>query len=210
LIFVDGYLYEGTGQKGRSSISKIDLEKGEVLLKTSLNRRYFGEGITIFRDKIFQLTWRSNIGFVYDKNTFSRLNTFYYSGEGWGITHDKEHLIMSDGSSEIKFVNSDNLKIVRKIQVTENQSLLKNINELEYINGEILANVWYSDYIYKINPDSGKVVGKIDLSGLYPKQNRSHRDAVLNGIAFDKEKNRLFVTGKLWPNLFEIELVSSL
>ena len=205
LVFVDGKLYEGTGQRGQSALRLLDLETGELLQRKNLERRYFGEGITIMGDKIYQLTWVSNVGFVYDKESFEQLSSFYVPGEGWGLTHDGEYLIVSDGSSYLRFLDPASLTEVKRIQVTDELGTVSNINELEYINGEIWGNIWYQDYIVRIDPDTGVVNSRVDLTGLYTA--RRNRDAVLNGIAWDADNERLFVTGKLWPSLYEINVL---
>jgi len=205
LAFVDGKLYEGTGQRGQSALRLLDLETGDLLQRKNLERRYFGEGITILDDKIYQLTWVSNVGFVYDKESFAQLSSFYVPGEGWGLTHDSEYLIVSDGTSYLRFLDTETLSEVKRIQVTDDAGAVNNINELEYINGEIWANIWYQDYIVRIDPNSGVVNSRVDLTGLYTA--RRNREAVLNGIAWDADNERLFVTGKLWPSLYEIEVL---
>jgi len=205
LVFEDGRLYESTGQRGESSLRLLDLDSGDLLQRKNLERRYFGEGITILDDKIYQLTWVSNVGFVYDKESFTQLSSFYVPGEGWGITHDDEYLIISDGTSFLRFLDIQTLSEVKRIQVTDEVGAVSNINELEYINGEIWGNIWYQDYIVRIDPDSGEVNSRVDLTGLYTA--RRNRDAVLNGIAWDADNERLFVTGKLWPSLYEIEVL---
>ena len=205
LAFADGNLYEGTGQRGQSALRLLDLETGELLQRKNLERRYFGEGITILDDKIYQLTWVSNVGFVYDKESFTQLSSFYVPGEGWGLTHDGENLIVSDGTSYLRFLDTETLSEVKRIQVTDDIGPVNNLNELEYINGEIWANIWYQDYIVRIDPDSGAVNSRVELTGLYTA--RRNIDAVLNGIAWDADNERLFVTGKLWPSLYEIEVL---
>ena len=205
LVFEDGKLYEGTGQRGQSAVRLLDLVTGELLQSQNLERRHFGEGITILDDKIYQLTWVSNVGFVYDKESFNQLSSFYVSGEGWGITHNNEHLIISDGSSYLRFLDTETQSEVKRIQVIDELGPVSNLNELEYINGEIWSNIWYQDYIVRINPDTGEVNSRVDLTGLYTA--RSNIDAVLNGIAWDADNERLFVTGKLWPSLYEIEVL---
>lgn len=205
LVFADGKLYEGTGQRGQSALRLLDLETGELLQSNNMERRYFGEGITILGDKIYQLTWVSNVGFVYDKDSFTQLSSFYVPGEGWGITHNNEYLIVSDGSSYLRFFDTESLSEVKRIQVTDELGAVGNINELEYINGEIWGNIWYQDYIVRIDPNTGEVNSRVDLTGLYTA--RRNRDAVLNGIAWDADNARLFVTGKLWPNLYEIKVL---
>ena len=207
LVFENGVIYEGTGLYGQSSLRKVDLESGNILQIYELPDRYFGEGITIFEDIIIQLTWKSNTGFVYDKIGFKLLRDFSYAAEGWGITHDGNRLIMSDGTSTLYFLDPKTFSIIGHIDVYDNSLPVNMLNELEYINGQIYANVWQTDYIAIIDPQSGQVSGWIDLSGLVPSQYASTSIDVLNGIAYDTEKERLFITGKLWPWLFEIKLV---
>jgi glutaminyl-peptide cyclotransferase len=205
LQYVDGFLYEGTGMTGRSSIRKVDLETGKVLQQRDLARAYFGEGITLWQSQIIQLTWQSNVAFVYDKATFAPQRTFSYKGEGWGITHDGVNLIMSDGTDELRVLDPQTFAEKRRIKVTAVGTPLRHLNELEYVKGEILANVWTTDSIARIAPDSGRVVGYIDLRGLLSRAEAANVD-VLNGIAYDAPNDRLFVTGKLWPKLFEIRI----
>lgn len=204
LVFADGRLYEGTGQRGESALRLLDLESGELLKRKNLDSRYFGEGITILGDKIYQLTWQSHVGFVYDRDSFTQVASFYLPGEGWGITHDGEHLIVSDGSSYLRFLDVETLTEVKRIQVSDEFGAVRYINELEFINGEVWGNIWYQDYLVRIDPQSGKVNSRIDLSGLH--NDRRTRDEVLNGIAWDADNERLFVTGKLWPRIYEIEV----
>lgn len=203
LVFHDGSLYEGTGRHGESSLRELELETGEIIRRHNLGKRYFGEGITILDGRVYQLTWRSHTGFVYDLEDFSVLDTFYLPGEGWGLTHDGEHLILSDGTAELRFLDPDSLREVRRLTVTSPAGPVDRLNELEYIDGEIWANVWYEDYLLRIDPDNGKVNSLVDLRGLHP---RRGSEEVLNGIAWDPAKRRLFVTGKLWPVLFEIRV----
>jgi glutaminyl-peptide cyclotransferase len=207
LVFENGVLYEGTGIRGQSSLRRVDLETGNVLQQHNLAANYFGEGITILGDRIFQLTWQSHKGFVYALDTFEALGEFSYPTEGWGLTHNGVHLILSDGSSTIYFLDPDNFEEVRRIQVVDSHGFVTRLNELEYIDGEIYANVWQTDRIVRIAPDTGQVASSIDLDGLLSAQKQSHQPDVLNGIAYDAEGDRLFVTGKWWPTLFEIELV---
>ncbi len=206
LVYYEGNLYEGTGLNGRSSLRRVDLETGKVLQNINLENKYFGEGITLFEDQLIQLTWRSQIGFVYDRESFEKLQEFTYPTEGWGLTHDGEHLIMSDGSNVLFFLDPETFEEVQRISVSERDQPVEMLNELEFIKGEIYANVWMSDRIVRISPTTGQVLGWIDLSGLRNPALAGNRDAVLNGIAYDAEKDRLFVTGKLWPNLFEIAI----
>jgi len=207
LAFENGVLYEGTGLYGKSSLRKVDLESGNVLQTYELPAQYFGEGITVFKDIIIQLTWKSKLGFIYDKNNFELLRNFTYATEGWGITQDGERLLMSDGTSTLHFLHPENFSASGHIEVYENSSPITGLNELEYVKGKIFANVWPTDSVAIIDPHSGQVSGWIDLSGLLPSQYHSAPVDVLNGIAYDPANDRLFVTGKLWPWLFEIKLI---
>jgi glutamine cyclotransferase len=207
LVFEDGILYEGTGLRGRSTIRKVALETGEVLQLLELYRQFFGEGITIWKDRIIQLTWQSNTGFVYKKDTFELIGEFTYPTEGWGITHDGTHLIMSDGSSTIYFRDPRSLKEIDRIEVFDGSGPVVRLNELEYVQGEIYANIWQTDYIARIDPETGRVTGWINLKGLLKPEALNQPVDVLNGIAYDSKNDRLFVTGKLWPTLFEIKLI---
>lgn len=209
LVFEDGYLYEGTGRWGQSSLRKVDLETGIVLKTLRLPSQLFGEGITIVNDKIIQLTWKAKVGLVYDKFSFKLLDVFYYPTEGWGITYNQTHLIMSDGSSTLYFLDPHTFKEVGEIDVHDVNGPVERLNELEYVEGEIYANVWKTDHIAKIIPETGEVSAWIDLQGLLGAEDRAFPLDVLNGIAYDEHKRRLFVTGKLWPRLFEIELISA-
>ncbi len=206
LIFEGGVLYEGTGLRGRSSLRRVVLNTGEVLQRRELSDDYFGEGITLFGDRIIQLTWQSRIGFVYDKADFELLRSFTYPTEGWGVTHDGDRLIMSDGTSTLYFRDPETFEEVGRVNVRDSAGAVSRLNELEYVAGEVYANVWQTDRIARIEPRTGRVIGWIDLEGLLSVEDRQGAD-VLNGIAYDSEKKRLFVTGKLWPKLFEIELV---
>lgn len=206
LAYGDGFIYEGTGLNGRSSLRKVELETGRILRHLSLENQYFGEGITVQGDKITQLTWRSNAGFVYDKESFSLVKKFSYPGEGWGLTHDGKNLIMSDGSDELYFLDPITHKEIKKLRVTYKGRLVGRLNELEYVNNRILANIWLTDLIAMISPETGEVVGWIDLRGLSGDFGPRKSDQVLNGIAYDVEGDRLFVTGKLWPKMYEIKL----
>ncbi|MFH1031581.1 MAG: glutaminyl-peptide cyclotransferase [Chloroflexota bacterium] len=206
LVFENGVLYESTGLYGKSSLRKVSLETGKVLQIRQLFEYYFGEGITIYKNKIILLTWESHVGFIYDKDRFDLLGDFSYPGEGWGITYDGESLIMSDGTSTLRFLNPETLEATGSVQVRENGAPVTQINELEYIEGKIYANIWQTDKIAIIEPEDGRVTGWIDLSGLLP-QSAQESANVLNGIAYDAKAHRLFVTGKFWPLLFEIELV---
>lgn len=208
LVFDDGVLYEGTGLYGQSSLRKVELETGRVVKNLRISRRYFGEGITIWGDRIVQLTWKSRYGFVYDKDSFQLLDRFRYAGQGWGITHDGRSLIVSDGSSRLRFLDPNTFDVVKWLHVTAGGRDVDKLNELEYVDGEIFANVWKSDFLARINPETGSVTRWVDLSGLMPRRGRAADQQVLNGIAYDAEHRRLFVTGKDWPKLFEIRIVS--
>jgi glutaminyl-peptide cyclotransferase len=205
LEFVNGVLYEGTGLNGRSSIRKVKLETGEVLQRRDISSEYFGEGITLWKNDLIELTWQSGIAFVYDVATFQERRTYQYLGEGWGLTHDGTNLIMSDGTDRLRLLDPATFAERRRIQVTAAGMPVRNLNELEVVKGEIFANVWQTNAIARIARDGG-VVGWIDLSGLLSPSERGGVD-VLNGIAYDQARDRLFVTGKLWPKIFEIRLV---
>jgi glutaminyl-peptide cyclotransferase len=207
LEYRDGFLYEGTGLSGRSSVRKVDLVSGRVVQNFEVPPPFFGEGITIVGNQMIELTWQAQTGFVYDKADFRVLRSFQYPGEGWGLTNDGKLIYMSDGSSQIRIWDPATLKEIRRITVKDGDQLVTELNELEFVKGEIYANVWQTDRIARISPANGKVLGWIDLSGILPKSERSGADAVLNGIAYDAAADRLFVTGKLWPKLFEIKLV---
>jgi len=208
LAFEDGFLYEGTGLRGRSTLRRVDLVTGDILQIHNLPAQFFGEGVTIYENKIIQLTWKSNVGFVYDKNSFELLQEFDYSTEGWGITYDGQNLILSDGSSILYFLNPETFEEIGRVGVFDSDGPVFNLNELEYIQGEIYANVWQTDRIARIRPQTGQVTGWIDLEGLLNPEDCNGPVEVLNGIAYDAKKDRLFVTGKLWPKLFEIKLIS--
>ncbi len=208
LVYVDGFLYESTGLHGRSSLRKVRLDTGEVLQRRDVDAAYFAEGLVSWRDRLIQLTWQSGLGFVYDRATFQPLRTFTYAGEGWGLTHDGARLILSDGSADgtLRFIDPESFVETGRVQVRDRGRPVAHLNELEYIRGEIWANVWQTDRIVRIAPRSGAVVGWIDLMGLLPPTAGLSPDAVLNGIAYDAGGDRVFVTGKLWPRLFEIQL----
>lgn len=204
LTFDRGELFEGTGRNGASSLRRVDLESGEILQRRNIGARFFGEGITVLGSRIYQLTWQSHIGFVYDRDSFEQLRTFFLPGEGWGLTDDGEQLIVSDGTATLRFLDPETFSEKRRVTVTDAGAPLARLNELEYIDGQVWANVWYSNLIVRIDPDSGAVTAKVDLSSL---NQQRQQDDVLNGIAWDEESRRLFVTGKLWPRLYEIRLV---
>jgi glutaminyl-peptide cyclotransferase len=208
LVFVDGHLYESTGLNGRSSLRMVDLQTGRVLQHHDLPPEYFGEGLTNWDGSLVQLTWKAGTAFVYDRFSFALQRSLHYAGEGWGLTQDGKSLIMSDGSPVLRFLDPRTFRELRRMSVIdENGQPVLNLNELEYIHGDIYANVWHTDRIARISPRTGKVLGWIDLSGLIDKSQLSDLDAVLNGIAYDSKWDRLFVTGKLWPKLFEIKVV---
>jgi glutamine cyclotransferase len=207
LIFVDGVLYEGTGREhGPATLSKLDLATGAVLQRCALPLDFYGEGVTIFGDAIYQLTWQSQVGFVYDKASFAFRRAWSYPTEGWGLTHDGTRLIMSDGTATLHFLDPETLAETGRIDAYDENGPVMRLNELEYIHGEVYANVWLTDRIARIDPQSGQVLGWIDLSGLLGPADRAQPVAELNGIAYDADRDRLFVTGKLWPKLFEIRL----
>ena len=203
LFYLNGFLYEGTGLEGRSSVRKVRLETGRVEQELKLPTPYFGEGVVAWKDRLIELTYTTQAGFVYDLATFTILRTFHYPGEGWSMTADSQRIIMDDGTPEIRFWNPESLTEIGRLRVTANRKPVENLNELEWVKGEIFANIWHSDRIARIDPKSGKVVGWIDLHGLWQPDDPEH---VLNGIAYDAAGDRLFVTGKCWPKLFEIRL----
>ncbi|MEP6912654.1 MAG: glutaminyl-peptide cyclotransferase [bacterium] len=206
LVFHEGKLLESTGQVGRSSLRRVELETGKVLQKVDVPRPYFAEGMTLLKGKIYQLTWQDQLGFIYDAWTFDKLGTFNYEGEGWGLANDGQSLILSDGSNRIRLIDPDNFQVRKTIAVFDGKTPVNEINELEYIKGEIYANIWHADRIARIDPQTGRIVGWIDLKGLLSGGEVRDEEAVLNGIASDETNGRLFVTGKLWPKLFEIRL----
>lgn len=218
LVFHDGFFYESDGQYGESTLRKVEPETGKVLQKVGLGKNYFAEGLTFFNDKLYQITWQENTAFVYDLD-FKLIKEIKYAGEGWGLTHDDKNLILSDGTHVIRFVDPETFQTVRTITVMrENGQPLMDINELEYVKGEIWANVWHSEninlpnHIARIDPQTGKLLGWIDLNGIspddsqYKKTGTDDGEKVLNGIAYDEATDRIFVTGKRWSNLYEIKL----
>jgi glutamine cyclotransferase len=207
LVFENGMLYEGTGLWGQSTLRKVDLETGQVLETRELRPEYFGEGIAICGNRILQLTWQSNTGFIYDRDSFELLGEFHYETEGWGLTYDGQQLIMSDGTSTLHFLDPETFEVVRQVGVYDEAGPITALNELECVNGEVYANVWRTDRIAIIAPQTGAVTGWIDLAGIVEVEGSGQSVDVLNGIAYAPEQDRLFVTGKLWPSLFEIELV---
>ncbi|HUK84786.1 MAG TPA: glutaminyl-peptide cyclotransferase [Candidatus Acidoferrum sp.] len=207
LVYADGFLYESTGLNGASSLRRVDLATGSVQQQVILPSQYFGEGITIVNNTIFQLTWQSNIGFIYNKTTFAVLGNFTYPTQGWGLTFDGTRLIMSDGTNNLYFIDPTTYESIGQIQVHDGNKTVVNINELEYVNGEVYANIWHTSTIAIIDPQTGQVKGWIDLTGLSNENNSSNPEAVLNGIAYDQKNDRLFVTGKDWANLYEIKII---
>lgn len=205
LFYEDGFLYEGTGKRGKSSLRKVDLESGELINAYGLPGQYFGEGITAYKDKIIQLTWTSRTGFVYDKDKFKLINKVRYPTQGWGLTTDGDKLIMSDGSSNIYFLDPGTFSQLDQIQVYDHKGAVKNLNELEYVDGKVYANIWQESYIISFNPENGKVLEKIDCSNLVPEKYKNHNDRVLNGIAYDHKNDRMFLTGKYWSKLYHVE-----
>jgi glutamine cyclotransferase len=207
LIYLGGWLYEGTGQYNESSLRKVDLKTGNPERLLNLPGDIFGEGITIFNDRIYQLTYKSQVGFVYDKESFNRLQKVYYQNkEGWGLTHDGENLLMSDGSHIIYYMDPEYFSEVKRVEVYDNKGPVRNLNELEYIKGKIFANIYGTEQIVVISPETGKVTGRLDMRGILPDADRHKRIDVLNGIAWDEETGRIFITGKYWPKLFELKL----
>jgi glutamine cyclotransferase len=209
LAFYKGFFYEGTGLEGRSSLRKVELKTGKILKMHRLPDSWFGEGVTLWNDQLIQLTWKNRIGLIYDRKSFKLVKTFSYPTEGWGLTQDSKHLILSDGTDTLTFLDPRTLTEKKQIRVHDRGSPVRLLNELEYVRGEIWANVYQTDWIVRISPETGQVTGRIDLRGLLPEGDRKKGAEVLNGIAYDASKNRLFVTGKFWPKLFEIKLVRS-
>jgi len=206
LFYNNGSLYEGTGQETGSSLREVELETGKVIRQLNLKPPLFGEGITLYKERIYQVTWKSKVGFVYDKATFGQINKIYYQTEGWGLTTMNDQIIMSDGTNVLYFLEPEMFTVVSRLEVYDNEKKADQLNELEYINGEIWANMWMTDMIARIDPLSGKVVAYIDLRGIMKDPDAKTNINVLNGIAYDKEGNRIFITGKNWPELFEIKL----
>ena len=207
LFFKDGALYESTGYEGRSSIRKVELATGKVLQRRDLDKAYFGEGIVAFKDRLIELTWKSEVGFIYDLKSFAPKGRFTYKGEGWALTTDGRRIIMSDGTNTLRFLDPQTLKQTGSVSVTYGGKKVIYLNELEWVKGEVWANIWTTDEIVRIDPSTGKVLGWINLSGLLPDRERDGNEDVLNGIAYDAEHDRIFVTGKQWPKLYEIKLL---
>jgi len=207
LFYLNGVMYESTGLNGESSVRKVRLETGEVLQKRDIAEQYFGEGIINWKDRLLEITWKSEIGFIYDLNSFAPKGQFMYPGEGWGLTQDGKRIIMSDGTAELRFWDPETLRETGRVTVTDDGRPVDQLNELEWIKGEVFANVYQTNRIARIDPATGKLTGWIDLTGILPPADRFRQVDVLNGIAYDARTDRLFVTGKLWPKLFEIKLV---
>jgi glutamine cyclotransferase len=207
LVFADGVLYEGTGLHGSSSLRQVELATGRVLKEYRVPAQYFGEGITLWNDTLIQLTYQSHLGFVYEKDSFALSRTFSYPTEGWGLTHDGTHLIMSDGTAALYFLDPESFEVVNQLEVTDRGTAIAQLNELEYVRGTIYANVWPTNRIAMISPETGELVSWLELNGLLSAEDRLQPVDVLNGIAYDPVQDRLFVTGKYWPKLFELELV---
>jgi glutaminyl-peptide cyclotransferase len=209
LFYLNGFLYESTGLEEQSTIRKVRLETGEVLQKLDIPGQYFGEGIVNWQGQIISLTWKSQLGFVFDLATFKQQRQFHYKGEGWALTRNDSEIIMSDGTPELRFLDPKTLRETRRVQVTLEGKPISNVNELEWVKGEIYANVWQTDFILRIDPANGQVVGIVNLAGLLKRKDIvPGQTDVLNGIAYDAKADRLFVTGKNWPKLFEIRLVA--
>ncbi|HUR58437.1 MAG TPA: glutaminyl-peptide cyclotransferase, partial [Opitutaceae bacterium] len=206
LLFRDGRLLESTGLNGRSSLRDVEVATGRVVKQVTVPREYFAEGLAVIGAKAFQVTWQNGKGFIYDVDTFQAQGEFAYTGEGWGLTTDGRALILSDGTSQIRFLDPASFAVTRTIDVTSDGKPLDQLNELEYIRGEIFANVWQTEHVVRIDPATGRVRGLIDFAGLLPAQDRTPETNVLNGIAYDAAGDRLFVTGKLWPKIFEVRL----
>ena len=206
LAYHDGFLYEGTGLNGQSSLRRVRLETGEVVQHADLDPEFFGEGITIFKDKVIQLTWKQGTGFVYDLDNFHRLREFSYSGEGWGLATNNRELFLSDGTSEIRVLDAETFHEKRRLKVHDGSTPIDQLNQLEFVEGQLFANIWHTNRIARISPLTGNILGWIDLTGLLSPIYRLQPEAVLNGIAYDPIHKRLFVTGKLWPSVFEIKL----
>jgi glutamine cyclotransferase len=206
LVFIEGYFFESTGLLGRSTLRKVEPATGRVVQQRPIDAKYFAEGLTEWKGQLVQLTWKGGLGFVYDRTTFAPIRTFDYTGEGWGLTHDGTSLILSDGSSSLRILSPVSFQETKKLAVRDRGAPVSNLNELEVVRGEIYANVWHTNRIARISPASGDVISWIDLTGLLAPGAVTDPEAVLNGIAYDAVRDRLFVTGKLWPKIFEIQL----
>jgi len=209
LLITDGELYESTGEKGHSTLREVDLESGEVLRSTNISAQYFGEGIGLVNNEIYMLSWKERTGFVFDKNTFEQVRQFSYPTEGWGMTTMDSTLIMSDGTHIIRFMDPESFTEIRQIEVYDQNGPVDFLNELEFINGDLFAIRWQTELIYIIDPNNGKVKGILDLEGIFDDSKYNRRIDVLNGIAYDKNTDRYYITGKWWPKLFEIQLIAA-
>lgn len=209
LVWYDGGFYEGTGLEGKSSLRRVEFPSGRVVKNQPLSRNVFGEGVALAGDKLYQLTWQSHIGYVYDRDTFKLIREFNYPNEGWGLTYNGQYLIQSDGTDVLTYLDLQSMQAIGHCKVTMNGAPLQNLNELEWIDGEIWANVWQKDIIVRIDPASGQVKSYLDLTGLLPPSARTGNEDVLNGIAYDEKGKRLFITGKQWPRLFEIKVLGA-
>ena len=206
LFYNIGLLYESTGTETASTLREVELKTGKITRQLNLESTLFGEGIALYKDRIYQVTYRNKVGFIYDRSTFNVINKIYYATEGWGMTTFDDKIIMSDGTNVLYFYEPEMFTVISRIEVYDNEKKVDQLNELEYINGEIWANIWMTDLIARIDPATGKVLAYIDLQGLLPKSERQPDTDVLNGIAYDKDSGRIFVTGKMWPKLYEIKL----
>ena len=206
LVFQDGALLESTGQYGQSSLRRVELKTGKVLKRVAVAPQFFAEGLALMGGKLYQLTWQHKRGFVYDAQTFEKTGEFVYNSEGWGLTHDADSLILSDGSDRLRFIDPADFRVKREISVRDGGHPVYELNELEYVKGEIYANVWHQNRVARIDPQTGRVLAWVDFTGLLKAGDVSNDEAVLNGIAYDEAGGRLFVTGKLWPKLFEVRL----
>ncbi|MEA1887769.1 MAG: glutaminyl-peptide cyclotransferase [Bacteroidota bacterium] len=207
LVYHNGYLYESTGREGRSTLRKVEIKSGDILKIHNLESKFFGEGLDVYKGRLFQLTWKNNVGFVYDIQSFKEIKRIHYTTQGWGLTSNGQQLIMSDGTNKLYFLEPEYFTVLSSLEVYDNKNQVWQLNELEYINGEVWANIYTTDRIARIDPSSGKVLAYIDLTGILPAEDQHSELAELNGIAWDKDNERLFVTGKNWPRLFEIKLV---
>lgn len=207
LLYHEGFLYKSTGLYGESTLRRIDLESGRILALRVLAPNYFGEGLALWQDRLIQLTWKNRTGFVYRIGDLAPLESFSYDGEGWGLTSDGHYLILSNGSAELQFLDPQTYAVVRRVSVRDGATPVDRLNELEFIDGEIWANIWMTDLVVRIDPVDGRVTGWVDLSDLLPAGERTARTAELNGIAYDERAGRVFVTGKRWPKIYHIELV---
>lgn len=203
LLYDDGFFFEGTGQQGESSLRKVEVETGRVISQVNLDGSLFGEGVALLEDRLYQLTWTSKVGFVYEKETLRQINRIYYQTQGWGLTTAGDSLVMSDGTNVIWFLDRD-FNVLSSVTIWDNKGMVDNLNELEMIDGELWANIWQTDRIARIDPVTGKVLGYVELNNLLPRSDRAPETDVLNGIAWDEKDRRLFVTGKYWPWLYEI------